>query len=111
MQACFLLNGRRYCVNVPLVKLPFLSPIDVPGVPGKPDPTPWLRGGGLRASVAHDLSVLAAIEVLVGQVKSPKLRQQLVQALPQAVAALEVPQDLQLSFGKDEPAHGDDVSA
>ena len=111
MQTCFLIQGRQYCVNVPIVKLPFLPPVNVPVAPGKPDPTPWLRGGRVRASIAHDLSVLATVEVLVGQVKSPKLRKQLGQALQQSVAALELPEDLQVSFGKREPVQDDDISA
>lgn len=109
MQTCFLIQGQQYCVNVPLVKFPFLPPFGVPVVPGKPDPTPWLSGGDVRASIAHDLSVLATVELLVGQVKSPKLRKQLGQALQQSVTALEVPNDLQVSFGMHEPSRDADT--
>lgn len=111
MQTCFLIQDQQYCVNVPLGRFPFLPPIDVPVVPGKPDPTPWLRGGRVRASIAHDLSVLATVELLVGQVKSPKLRKQLGQALQHSVAALDVPEELQVSFGKHEPAREADIGA
>lgn len=42
---------------------------------------PGLNGGGLCASVVGKLSVLAAVEVLVGQLNRFTLRQQLAQAL------------------------------
>lgn len=111
MQACFMIQGQRYCVNVPLVKFPFLPPIDVFVVPGKPDPTPWLRGERVRAPIAHDLSVLATAELLVSMVKSPKLRKQFGQALQQSIAALDLPEELQVSFGKHEAAREADIDA
>lgn len=102
MQTCFLIQGQLYCVKVPLVKLPFLPPFGVPVEQAKPDPTPWLAGGQLRASIAHDLSVLATVELLLGQAKSPKLRKQLGQALQQSVELLALPDALQVRFGEQE---------
>lgn len=102
MQACFELNKKKFCVYVPIAKLP-RPPIDFIET-AKPDPTPWITGTSISREVTHDLSVLASINALVKTLKTPKVQKVFFQAFHEAIPGLDIPNEISITFEEQQRA-------
>lgn len=107
MQYCFDLNGRRICVQMPVLYDPlwWLKPQPDPWKLidfTKPDPTPWKDIGFITddlvsATTRRDLSILAQIDALTGQL-SERNRVRFQNAAQETVQEMDLPKDVAIKF-------------
>jgi hypothetical protein len=88
------------CLPTPTGKVCFDIPVLVQrwNPPG-PDPTRvWIRGLDISREIIADLSVLAGINELVNELKTPAMRKELSESLRSTIGQLKLPKEVGLEI-------------
>jgi hypothetical protein len=92
---CFRLNGRLVCIDIPVLIERFPKK---PGPVEGPRAEPWIEGLEISADTIRDLSVLASMNSVGTELKTPGLQKQFAQFIRSTVPQLNLPKEVEVHF-------------
>jgi hypothetical protein len=89
---CFVFNGKRFCINIPILVRRFELP----------EPDPWIITDLIKERFVKDLQILATIDQLSSGL-SAGVKKQVQDTLRRSVEAGGLPEGIKVDFGKEKP--------